>query len=119
MNVKLARRAAAGFLIALISYCGGSLDDRQTGTRLMLSQARADEAPRIFHGVGVVTGVDASSGVITIDHGAIPGLMDAMEMEYKVRPPARSDGLRKGDKIDFGVAARTYTIVEIKKIANP
>ncbi len=48
--------------------------------------ASADEAPKIFHGVGTVTGVDAASGVLTVDHGDSPGFMDAMEMAYKVRP---------------------------------
>jgi hypothetical protein len=48
--------------------------------------ATADEAAKIFHGVGTVTAVDAASGVLAVDHGDIPGFMDAMEMSYKARP---------------------------------
>jgi len=87
--------------------------------RLGFAIAHADEAPKIFHGVGVVTAVDPDSGMLTVDHGDIPGLMDAMEMAYKVGPPELSAGLRKGDTIAFGVDGRTYTIVEIKKVPKP
>ena len=80
--------------------------------------ASAGEAPRIFHGVGTVTAVDSASGALTVDHGEIPGFMDPMEMAYRVRPAALADGLRKGDKIAFGVEGETYTIVEIRKV-NP
>lgn len=80
---------------------------------LAVDEARADEAPKIFHGFGVVTAVDAASGTLTLDHGDIPGLMDAMEMAYKVRPVSLTQHLKKGDKIAFGVDGKTLTIVEI------
>lgn len=79
--------------------------------------AMAGDAPKIFHGVGTVTAVDAASGVLTIDHGDIPGFMDAMEMAYKVQPASLADGLTKGDRIAFGVDGKTYTIVEITKVS--
>ncbi len=84
-----------------------------------IAEARADEAPKIFHGVGIVTGIDAASGTLTIDHGDIPGFMDAMEMAYKVRPATLTNRLQKGDKIAFGVDGTSYTIVEIQKVAAP
>ena len=80
--------------------------------------AMSDEA-KIFHGVGTVTGVDMASGVLTVDHGDIPGLMDAVEMAYKAPPASLAQGLQKGDKIAFGVDGKTYTIVEINKAGNP
>jgi len=89
------------------------------GRPLAVVEARADEAPKIFHGVGTVTAIEPGSGVLTVDHGDIPGLMDAMEMVYKVRPATLGDGLKTGDTIAFGVDGKTYTIVEIKKIAKP
>ncbi len=86
---------------------------------IAVAAARADETATIFHGVGTVTAVDAASGAITVNHGDIPGFMDAMEMAYKVRPPTLCDSLQKGDTIAFGVEGKTYTIVEIKKVAKP
>lgn len=108
--------AAAATTLAVF---GLPAPDAGAGRPLSISRAYAIEAPKIFHGVGVVTAVEPGSGMLSVDHGDIPGLMDAMEMTYKVRPAALSDGLRKGDAIVFGVDGTTYTIVEIKKVAKP
>jgi Cu/Ag efflux protein CusF len=69
---------------------------------------------KIFHGVGVITGLDAVSGEVSIDHGEIPGLMSAMEMEYQARPPKILDGLKRGDKVDFDLDGATLTIHAIR-----
>ncbi len=83
-------------------------------------QVRADErppaaAPKIFHAIGVITGLDAASGVVSIDHEAIPGLMSAMEMQYEAQPATILDGLKLGDKVDFDVDGKTLAILEISK----
>ena len=104
---------------ATLAVLGLPAPDAGPGRPLAMSGAYANEAPKIFHGVGVVTAVEPGSGMLSVDHGDIPGLMDAMEMAYKVRPAALCVGLQKGDTIAFGVDGRTYTIVEIKKIAKP
>ena len=104
---------------ATLAVFGLPAPDAGAGRPLAMSRGYANEAPKIFQGVGVVTAVEPGSGVLSVDHGDIPGLMDAMEMTYKVRPAALSDGLRKGDTIAFGVDGKTYTIVEIKKVAKP
>jgi Cu(I)/Ag(I) efflux system periplasmic protein CusF len=83
---------------------------------------RADERPpaaaraaKIFHGVGVITGLDAASGVVSIDHEEIPGLMNAMEMQYEARPAKMLDGLKLGDKVEFDVNGKTLKILAISK----
>ncbi len=103
---------------ALAAY-GVGAHDFGAGRAFLSGEAQAGEAQKIFHGVGVVTGVDAASGALTVDHGDIPGLMDAMEMTYRVRPAALAEDLKKGDTIAFGVEGETYTIVEIEKVAKP
>jgi len=70
---------------------------------------------KLFHGVGVVLGVDKDAGVVTIDHEAIPGLMDAMVMNYNVSPKTLAAGLQKNDRVEFDVDGVTYTIVKIAK----
>jgi hypothetical protein len=34
---------------------------------------------------GKVVSIDAASGMVTVDHEAIPGFMDAMTMPYKLK----------------------------------
>ncbi len=80
---------------------------------LMVAQA---EATKIFHGVGKITGVDASAGLVTIDHEAIPGLMDAMEMQYEAKPSSLLDGVQVGEKVEFAVNGKNLTLVAIKKL---
>jgi Cu/Ag efflux protein CusF len=89
------------------------------GAPVSFGWAQTKEASNLFHGVGVVTELNAASAVITIDHEAIPGFMDAMEMPYRVRSASLIDGLHKGDKIDFTVEGKTYVIVAVKKAGSP
>lgn len=81
---------------------------------MIMAQA---EAPKIFHGVGRITAIDAASGLVSIDHEAIAGLMDAMEMQYEAKPTKSLEGLVVGDKIGFAVDGKTLTILEIGKLA--
>ena len=89
------------------------------GAPVSFGWAQTKEASNLFHGVGVVTDLDVASAAVTLDHEAIPGLMDAMEMAYRVRSPSLIDGLHKGDKIEFTVEGSTYVIVGVKKAGRP
>jgi Cu/Ag efflux protein CusF len=75
-------------------------------------------ATGIFHGVGVVTAIDAASGALTLDHEDIIGLMPAMVMMYRVQSPDLSRGLGVGDRIAFDVDGKTYTIVGVKRLGK-
>lgn len=66
-------------------------------------QARQGEPSGLFHGSGMVLAVDGKTGALTIRHSDIPGFMPAMEMMFRVDPPSLSNGLRRGDKIDFSI----------------
>lgn len=72
-------------------------------------------AVKIFHGVGAITGLDAASGEISIDHEDIPGLMGAMEMEYQAKPAQILQGLKRGDDVEFDLDGNTLTILKIKR----
>jgi Cu/Ag efflux protein CusF len=83
-----------------------------------LWRAQAEPAVTgVFHGVGVVTAIDAASGALTLDHDEIKGLMGAMEMMYRVKSRDISDGLGVGDRIAFDVDG-TYTIVGVKRLSR-
>ena len=76
-------------------------------------RARA-EAQRLFHGSGVITGVDAAAGSLTIRHKPIAGLMPAMEMPFAVDPPSLIGKAKKGDAVEFDVTGGSYTIKRLK-----
>jgi Cu/Ag efflux protein CusF len=65
--------------------------------------AQQSEPSGLFHGDGLVLAVDAKTGALTLKHSDIPGFMPAMEMMFRVDPPSLSDGLRKGDRIEFTI----------------
>ena len=108
---KFGGSLALGLLLAV-----GGVSAASAGQSMLLAQAAAPDAPKLFHGVGVVTAIDAKSGLITLNHENIPGLMDAMEMEYQSKPPKLAEGLKVGDKVDFTVDGRNLTILDVKKL---
>lgn len=50
---------------------------------------------------GVYRGPASTQGAVTIDHEAIPGVMDAMTMDFAFTDTAGLGALRPGDKIRF------------------
>jgi Cu/Ag efflux protein CusF len=55
------------------------------------------------YGEGVVQAVDAAQNQVTIKHGDIPGVMDAMTMSFDVDDPTLLQGLEPGAEVRFGV----------------
>ena len=54
-------------------------------------------------GTGTVTAIDAATGKITLDHGAIPAVgWPAMKMGFSAKPDLLK-GVAVGDKVDFDV----------------
>jgi Cu/Ag efflux protein CusF len=82
-----------------------------------LAQAQQGQPQKVFHGVGIVTAVEPT-GTLTVNHEPIEGLMPAMEMAFKVNPSSLAKGVRPGDKIDFSLEGRTYTIVGLKVVGH-
>jgi Cu/Ag efflux protein CusF len=107
-------RLTALFALALASLLADGAICGRTGFQIASAHAQESAASGIFHGVGVVTAIDATTGALTLDHEDIKGLMPAMVMMYRVEPRRLSDGLRKGDKIAFDIDAGRYTITGVK-----
>ena len=116
-----ARGAALAAMISSLAPGKASISpdlDLSTGPAPNLWRAQAENpATGVFHGVGVVTAIDAASGALTIDHDEIKGLMAAMEMMYRVKSRDISEGLGVGDRIAFDVDG-TYTIVGVKRLSR-
>jgi Cu/Ag efflux protein CusF len=81
------------------------------------AQMQETDATGIFHGVGVVTAIDAATGALTLDHEDIVGLMPAMIMMYRVKSREVARGLSVGDKVAFDLDAKSYTILNVQRLA--
>jgi thiol-disulfide isomerase/thioredoxin len=70
-----------------------------------------------FEGEGRVVAVDEANGTVTLDHGAIPGLMPAMRMAFPVQQGELLRGLQEGDVVRFSLQARgpEWVIATIEK----
>jgi Cu(I)/Ag(I) efflux system protein CusF len=58
------------------------------------------------HGMGVVKGLDAKQGMVTLDHEAIKELnWPPMNMDFKVVNSKLLKGLKVGQKVEFELKA--------------
>jgi Cu/Ag efflux protein CusF len=93
MNIRLF------IVIACLSVAGCSSDR---------SKPAATEAPKVSQPVeiqtyrlkGVVREVDPKSGVVTIAHEDMPGLMKAMTMDFTPKDRSNLDELGVGDEVE-------------------
>lgn len=74
-----------------------------------------------YEGEGRVVAVDAANGTVTLDHGPIPGLMQAMRMRFTVGQVELLRGLGVGDVVRFSLAARgeEMVIATMEKTGEP
>lgn len=66
------------------------------------SEAR-EEATKSWTVNGIVRDVPAGTSLVIITHDAMPGLMDAMTMAFRVADRSLVVGLRPGDRVRFTV----------------
>ena len=78
--------------------------------------AQETETSGLFHGVGVVTAINPRAGAVTLNHEEIKGFMAAMIMMYRVQPFSLAAALKPGDKVEFTIDAKSYTIRDIKLV---
>jgi len=99
-----------------VTFGDRSVAERTSEAVVVPAQAQQGESEGMFRGVGVVIAIDPDTGSLTLNHEEIKGLMPAMQMMYLVSPRSLSEGLRPGDKIEFDLDAKTYTIRHVKLI---
>jgi Cu/Ag efflux protein CusF len=83
---------------------------------LMIAGCGAKPAPKRYPMQGEVKALDAQAKTATIAAGKIGDWMEAMTMEYPVKPDAEFQKLHVGDKIDATVVVvdPTYYVTDIK-----
>ena len=62
-------------------------------------KAPAPAKEKTFDIKGTVLAVDMKKPAVKLDHQDIPGLMQAMEMEFDAANPKVIEGLKAGDKV--------------------
>ncbi|MGE3537359.1 MAG: copper-binding protein [Candidatus Tectimicrobiota bacterium] len=72
--------------------------------------------PPSVTGEGKVIAVVPASQQLVVEHGNIPGFMDAMTMGYKVNPPSLLDKLKAGDTVRFTIDTQAQAIVKIEPL---
>jgi len=70
---------------------------------LVLFLAACEPHPVTGTGKGTVAGVDVERREITLDHGDVPGVMEAMTTTFSVRDPKLLADVTPGARIEFDV----------------
>jgi Cu/Ag efflux protein CusF len=70
---------------------------------------------------GTVKAIDANAKTATIDAGKIDNWMEAMTMEYPVKPDSELQKLHVGDHIEATVVVQdpAYYVTDVKVTAKP
>jgi Cu/Ag efflux protein CusF len=108
----LALAAGANFASAQQAVPQGDASRVQAGSAAQKNQKKS------FTLRGVVEGVDAKAGRLTVNHGKVEGWMDAMTMAYAVDKPEDLQKLKVGDRIEATVYQDEYKLYDIKVVAQ-
>ena len=87
---------------------------------LILAGCAQKAAEKRYPMQGQITALDATTHTATIAAGKIGDWMEAMTMEYKVKPDAEFEKLHVGDRIEATVVVGdpAYYVTEIKVTAK-
>lgn len=106
--MRYALRAAVG-LVLVVTFAAGCKQPGNGAAAGASSNAASGAAPgelKTFPIRGKIVSVDAAKGMVTLDHEAIPGFMDAMTMPYKLKDPTVASELHPGDRITAKLLVR-------------
>ena len=83
----------------------------------LLASACGPAQPQEGAGTGIVREIGADRRTVTLEHGEIPGLMQAMTMEFALAEPAQLAGVELGESVHFRLVyeAGAYTITELRE----
>jgi Cu(I)/Ag(I) efflux system protein CusF len=91
-------------ILALIAPVAAHAQGMPDMKGMKMAPATAAPAVKTGKATGVVKGLDAKAGTVTLQHGAIPGVgWPAMTMMFKAKPPMMLKGLKVGQTVDFDV----------------
>ena len=131
MIVRLSRFVTSLALVLFASACGGPAERPAGGASpaatptVAAAGGSVPSMPASPAGAatqydirGKVESVASDRQAVTLDHEAIPGLMAAMKMEYRVSDASVLQGLKAGDRVHGRLEARTggeYVVLTLQK----
>src|ERR1700733_10734378 len=103
--VRGAGRSMILFIFGLSVFTGCRSDNREDTAAAVPAEAATYQLR------GIMVSSDAAKGVVTIDTEAIPGLMGAMTMPYKLAQPGVATELHPGDHVTARLRVSTDSSV--------
>jgi protein SCO1/2 len=106
--MRFALRVAVGLILLpmLLAGCRQSSNGAAAGASSNAASGAASGELKTFPIRGKIVSVDAAKGMVTLDHEAIPGFMDAMTMPYKLKDASVASELHPGDRITAKLLVR-------------
>ena len=106
-NLALVAMMALGYTLPVVADDNmGNMNMGKMDMTMPAAQATAKPASKMAHGMGVVKGLDAKQGMVTLDHEAIKELnWPPMNMDFKVVNSKLLKGLKVGQKVEFELKA--------------
>ena len=111
-------RYTAFFLSALILTVSCNTSCASSEGKKEASGPAAAVETTTHKGVGTVKALKPAVPSVEIDHEDIPGLMPAMEMEFRVKDKSLLDNLEVGNRVEFTIenGVGGLMIVSIKRV---
>jgi protein SCO1 len=94
------RASSAVLLLAMTTFAFTAIGCRGTA-----NSPTANPTPQQYPMRGIVVSTDPAGGEVTLKHDAVPGLMEAMTMSYRLEDPSALSELHPGDLITAALLA--------------
>jgi protein SCO1 len=94
------RASSAVLLLAMTAFAFTAIGCRGTA-----NSPTANPTPQQYPMRGIVVSTDPAGGEVTLKHDAVPGLMEAMTMSYRLENPSALSELHPGDLITAALLA--------------
>jgi len=77
-----------------------------------------NRGPKVYEGIGVVVHIESDQ--VTLDHGDIPGFMEAMAMTFLVKDASILSGVEEGARVKFQIEVdgSAYAVAAIAPIPS-
>jgi protein SCO1/2 len=106
--MRFALRVAVGLVLVpvLLAGCRQSNNSVTGASSTSASGSAAAGEPKTFPIRGKIVSVDEATGMVVLNHEAVPGFMDAMTMPYKLKDATVASELHPGDRITAKLLVR-------------
>jgi Cu/Ag efflux protein CusF len=116
-------KKATSFLLATMlagAFTAASCSKTDTTAKTdSTTAAAAADSMKQGDGLGKIAGLDTALHTVTLSHNDVPGIMEAMTMEYTLEKPEMAKGFAVGDSVKFTMkepATGTFVISRMEKL---